>query len=412
MDETAVKIYVGAAAGPYNSRTGGIKARVQNLQSEMRNNRSPTVLHCQMAHTAGWRANWAILAAFTTRVDKEMIIVAQTVMIILFGSCPTGSYTTCRPKHLKPFPPNWGLNDIGPLRLDGLASYNRNLDTMDPEERQILLRRHAKNGETTALKARCHRQDRLKKGGPIRVYILQRGGRVERFFITLMTARDGAHIDIVIPLQVGLEYGLQLSRTIDINLDLSARNHYAPFATKAAYNSDARRLGLVFSGIRATGPQKGVKFTHWLQSPMRAAISKAEKLVTFLSGYYVGSAEAVENTTKTPDFVVWSGTAFINVSEPADKTVHQPTPILLGHKAADKQDVCDRNESQSLYEIILQIIKALKRLSMSGKIRVTPSIRLYFNTNTADVIAATISVAVRPVVGVILLSTEPFTVSR
>ncbi|KPM42470.1 hypothetical protein AK830_g4115 [Neonectria ditissima] len=363
-----------------------------------------------MARTAGWRANWAILAAFTTRVDKEMVLVAQAIMTILFGSCSRNSYVACRPKYLKPSPRDWGLNEIGPLRLDGVATYYKDFDAMDPEEAAILRQKRAISGKTRSLTASRRREDRLRNGGPVRVYVVQQGGRVVRFQITLMTAKDGAHVDITIPLLIGLDYGLQISRTVDIRLELSARNHHAPFAIKAAYNTEARRLGMILSGTRAAGPQKGVKFTHWLQSTRKGTLDKAAKLIQFLRNRYNRCGEAVREET-TSKFVVWSGQSFLNTSEPVSE-IHQPFPERQAPQVVEVQSIFQRAGDQRFYEILLQMTKALQRLSISRKIRATPSVRSYFKTHTAKAIATTIATAVRPQVTDVLLSTAEFTVSK
>lgn len=69
--------------------------------------------------------------------------------------------------------------------------------------------------------------------------VLQQGGRVMRFFVTPIMARDVADIDITIPLLVGLKYALQKSRTIDIDFEMSANTHTTPFATKVTHPSHA-----------------------------------------------------------------------------------------------------------------------------------------------------------------------------
>ncbi|KID93388.1 hypothetical protein MAJ_10655, partial [Metarhizium majus ARSEF 297] len=255
---------------------------------------------------------------------------------------------------------------------------------MDPDEAAILRRRLAMGGKAYSLTASRRRQDRLRKGGPVRV--------------------DGAHVNIVIPLLVGLDYGLQISRTVNINLELSARNHQAPFATKSAHNSEARRLGIIISGTRAAGPQKGTKFTHWLQSPKIAAIGKAEKLIKFLNR----SDNAAKREMGPSKFVVWSGKSFLNISEPEGEKVCQPMTERPERRPVNLQSDFDR----SLYEMLLRMTKGLQRLSISWKIRTTPSIRSYFKVHTVESIATMIARAIRPQVASILLSTEEFTVSR
>lgn len=342
-----------------------------------------------------------------------MVVLAQTVMIILFGSCTTNSYAACRPRGLKPFPTNWGLNDTGPLRLDGLATYNRNLDAMDPEEREIHYQRQAANGEAIALRASRRRQNRLKEGGSYRVYVLHRANKVERFHITLMTARDGAHVDVVIPLRLGLEVGLQVSRTVHVHLDMSSKNHFAPFATRAAYGSNARRLGIVLSGARAIGSQKGVQYTYWLQSPKAAATKKAEKLVAFLNDGRGGTKSVIRKAMSDSHSNFWSGNALVNIPEPVNDTFVRETKTqdpVSG--SADGPSSHIGVDIKSFSETVLELTTTLKRLSTAGKIRATSTIRSYLKSNTAETIASNIAAAVRDPVVDVLLSTDAFTPSR
>lgn len=125
-----------------------------------------------MARTTGWHVNLAVLAAFQTGVDKELVLITQAVMIILFGSCPRSNYFACRPEYLAPFPQEWGLHEIGPLRLDGLASYYKNIHTVDPEEAAIIHQKRLIIGRTCSLTAKRRRWGQLRNGGPVRVYVL------------------------------------------------------------------------------------------------------------------------------------------------------------------------------------------------------------------------------------------------
>ena len=65
-----------------------------------------------------------------------------------------------------------------------------------------------------------------------------------------------------------------------------------------------------------------------------------------------------------------------------------------------------------LCKVLLPMVKALHRLSISWKVKSTPSVRSCFKTNTADNTATAIAGAVRPQVTKFLLSTEGFTASR
>jgi hypothetical protein len=375
----------------------------------MRNQRLSTTLQYQLMQKAEWQTNWAVLVCFTTLAEDELIVLAQTIMTILFGSYPSSSYLSCRPKHLKPCPPGWGLNEKAPLCLDGLPRYRENLNDRNRRE-QICQPTTAMSSKGIAFKASCRRQELLSNGGPIRVYVLQQAGRVTRFFITLLTARDGAHVDIVIPLLVGLKYGLQESRTVHINVEVGAGNHFAPFATKAAHNGNARKLGIIISGTYAIGPRKGTKFTHWLQSPTQAAIGKAEKLTSYLSKCFDYSLAEV-GETKSRKFVTWSDRKFLHVSERQKEHSRSVTRKSPGDQSVEEHAVLQQCDDR-MYHVVLPIIQALQQLAISYKIRTTRNILSYFKTCTAQSIADTISGAVRPIVADLLLSTEEFTVSR
>lgn len=107
---------------------------------------------------------------------------------------------------------------------------------------------------------------RSTKGGwgYIHINVFKTSSRVRRFFITPLTAADGGHLDITIPLGVGLTYGLEQSRTVHMRLDLSTKNHHTPYAFKSERNSRARHLGILLSGSIPNGPRKGASFSHWL----------------------------------------------------------------------------------------------------------------------------------------------------
>ncbi|CVK92416.1 uncharacterized protein FMAN_07312 [Fusarium mangiferae] len=413
-DQSAKKIYIVAAAGPYNSRSAGMRGRAQRLELEKKSKKQSGIPYYQAVHTPGWKSNWAALATFMAPVDKEMVIVTQAIMAILFGSCPRNGYVVCRPKPLVPVPLNWGLNEISPLRLNGLKTYFKGLDTMDPEESAVLRQTRATIGNQCSMTAMRRRQDRLRNGGAFRVYVLNQNGHVVRFHITLMTRQDGAHVDIVLPLQVGLRYGLQLSRTVDVNLELSARNHRFPFASSAAYDSNARHLGIAISGTHAVGSQKGTAFTHWVQSPKKAAIRKAEALVDFLRGPSdLQSINAKEG--KVLNSVTWSGNRFVTSPLMTDTRQNVSTPSKIPYNE-DHADVefngFKSDQHRELYPEVLIITKALQRLSLSRKIRTTPSVRLYFRVNEAEFIASTITSAIRTEVACLILSTEEFTGPR
>jgi hypothetical protein len=85
-----------------------------------------------------------------------------------------------------------------------------------------------------ALTKQKYRQTRLRQGGRIHVNVLIANGRIKRYFLTPMIAADGGHVDLTIPLFLGLEYGLEVDRYVDIKFDISrAANHSSPYAPRS-----------------------------------------------------------------------------------------------------------------------------------------------------------------------------------
>lgn len=150
-----------------------------------------------------------------------------------------------------------------------------------------------------------------------------------------MTAADGAHLDITIPLGIGLTYGLEQTRTVHMRLDLSTKSHHTPYALKLDRNSGARQLGILLIGSIANGPRKGAKFSHWLQSQRKEGPAQAEKLIEFLESQG-GTPSALETThNQKPNTVLWAKDSFKSSTEPpadyrvADPELRHKTPQFL-----------------------------------------------------------------------------------
>ncbi|KAL5364804.1 hypothetical protein BJX96DRAFT_139009 [Aspergillus floccosus] len=414
VDKSTVRIYIGAAAGPYNSpRSRGMANLIGLHKREIRSSRPTTVLHHRTLRTPGWHACWTVLVAFPDRVSRQLVLIAQTVMTVLFGTCLNKAYAACRPKYLVSIPPDWGLNEMGPLGPDTLATYNKIGDGADPEEVRLIRERlHAAHVAFSAV----HHDRRLKRarnGGPIHVNILTQHGEIKRFFITPMKARDGGHINISIPLPIGLHYGLQESRSVDMTLDLSTRNHHTPYAAKSMYNSNARRLGLLLEGRYAVGPQKGTKYSHWLQSNMRAGIGQAEKLIQFISNDQDDVRQTTALKRSRPNHVAWKKNNFVNQPEPERNELSLCSEPGISSDPSPKTSFFPSQGANGvLRPVVLQLLRALQSRIMSEKIRVCPTIRRYFKGKNVEPLADTISQAVRPAVAELLISSEPFTPTR
>lgn len=379
---------------------------------EIRSSRPTTVLHHRTLRTPGWHARWTVLVAFPECVSRQLVLIAQTVMTVLFGTCLNKAYAACRPEYLARVPPDWGLNEMGPLGPDTLATYNKIDDGADPEETMLIRERlHASHVAFSAV----HHERRLKRarnGGPIHVNILIQSGEIKRFFITPMKARDGGHVDILIPLPIGLHYGLQVSRSVNLTLDLSTRNHHTPYAAKSMYNSDARRLGLLLEGHYAVGPQKGSKFSHWLQSNMRAGIGKAEKLIQFISNECGDINQANISKGSRPDYVVWRQNNFVNQPEPERSELSLHPELKFNHSSSDTPPYPGQEVNGMLRQVILQLLRALQARIISKKIRVCPTIWRYFKGSDLETMADAVSQAVRPAAAELLVSSKPFTPAR
>jgi hypothetical protein len=280
------------------------------------------------------------------------------------------------------------------------------------EEVKVIRQRLGSNGMASTSTKNTRRRDCLRKGGSIHVNVLRQGGSIKCFFITPMTKTDGAHIDITIPLFIGLKYGLQFSRQVYMQVDFGQGNHHTPYAARSRYHSNSRRLGILISGTCAVGSRKGSSFSHWIQSARGAAINQAEKILCFLLADEVSSCWGEGVEADIPHYVVWSEGTFLTVPEPTGgRRVCQSNPETFKLQPAGKINGSNKRE-QEVYQLLSQLIKKVYQCVSSRKLRAMPPIRLYMRANAAESAATTIAKAIRPSVVDVILSTEPFTALR
>lgn len=189
-DKSLIKIFVGGAVGPYgpHCRSRGLEDQIRSHKKHIKGKTGVTGLQYRTLRMANWHANWTVLVSFSTLVKRGIMILAQTVITIFFGSCPRQPYIMCRPKTLRPFPINWGLNEISPLYRSFLATYNKLSEAVDPEEARLIRERLLSNSLARASTKAKQQQDQLRTGDPIHVNVVQCEGCVKHLYITPMTA--------------------------------------------------------------------------------------------------------------------------------------------------------------------------------------------------------------------------------
>jgi hypothetical protein len=226
-----------------------------------------------------------------------------------------------------------------------------------------------------------------------------------------MTKGDGAHIDITIPLFVGLKYGLHVSRQVYMQVEFGDTNHHTPYAARAKYNSDSRRLGILISGTCAVGNRKGSSFSHWIQSAMGAAVGQAEKMLHFLLSKNVITSQRRGGEANISKCVIWSDGAFLTVTEPkGDWLVSQSSRIAQPHPAEEATGF--NAKEQEMYQLLSRLIRKVYQYVLSQKLRAIPPVRSYMKANSAESVATAIAKAIRPSVLDVILSTEQFTTAR
>jgi hypothetical protein len=227
-----------------------------------------------------------------------------------------------------------------------------------------------------------------------------------------MTEGDGAHIDITIPLFVGLKYGLQVSRQVYMHVEFGDTNHHTPYAARSKYNSNARRLGILISGTCAVGNRKGSRFSHWIQSSRGAAVGQAEKILHFLLSKNVIASERQGGEVNISNHVFWSDGTFLTVPEPtAVRLVSQPSSGIPQAQPAEEATGLNGRE-QEIYQLLSRLIKKVYQYVLSRKLRAIPAIRSYMKANSAESVAAAIVKAINPSALDVILSTEQFTTAR
>lgn len=408
IEHVGPQIYIGVAAGPYSRRSRGMRDRIRTHVFDAKRKRNPSGLHHRRLKMQEWHANWAALVSFPSQVERELVVLSHTVMIILFGSSVHNHHSACRPKLLAAAPEKWGLNESTPLTVDGLSSYNKLKGVVDAEEISRTHKRLHSNSLAAASTRKRRRFDRLNEGGDIHVNVLRMGARVKRFFITPMIAADGAHLNITIPLGLGLSCGLETTRTVHMRLDLSTNNHHTPYALKSERNSRARRLGILITGSIASGPRQGAKFTHWVQSSRKEGSAHSEKLIEFLQNGN-GTTHRLDVRAKNrPTTVIWSKDRFINSTQPPVDSTAQgfrktPTP-----QSASLPERCPRI-TNDFPVMIYRLVQRLQAKVLDRKMRVSPTIFSYFKNHPAGSTAIALVENVRAPVVNIMLSEKQFT---
>jgi hypothetical protein len=375
-DALYASIYIGSAAGPYKQplkdrrRDRGLHQRITSHCQQSVRQRS-LKKHEKLLQNPGIHSNWLVVVSFQQNVPKALVNIAHTVITILFRASESPHYIACRPDRLPSCPEFWGLNELSSLGQHGLAGYNRIRHGQSTEEAALVHERNVAAGQRHAHPGRQDHYNRLISGSPIRVNVLILNGVVKSFFITPLTKADGCHIDVTIPLGVGLTYGLQLSRTVTVQFDLQlGKDHWQPYAVKAPSSSFSRKLGILISGKYTCGPQMGDKFEHWIQSNRHEAISKAEKLARKIyAGFEIegslrtGTNPRGQQPTKLDDWLKDGPTSETERTDiqPHDlgcshlhpRVATQPTPD------SGKEDAsCD----PEVFAVCLQILRSLKHM--------------------------------------------------
>lgn len=74
--------------------------RVRLHRSEIQSNRPTTVLLHGTPRIPGWHSCWTVLVAFPDFVSMQLVLIAQTVMTVLFGDLLNKAYAAYRPNYL------------------------------------------------------------------------------------------------------------------------------------------------------------------------------------------------------------------------------------------------------------------------------------------------------------------------
>lgn len=118
-----------------------------------------------------------------------------------------------------------------------------------------------------------------KEGAPVTV---SSAVRAKGFACQFRFKALGQTISVLSPF--GISVGLDILRTFNVKYEVAPdRPHHTPFASKAKASNIARRLGNKLKGRYARGPCKGEIFQKWIQCHCEGAITKACKIIDFIS---------------------------------------------------------------------------------------------------------------------------------
>jgi hypothetical protein len=409
-DALYVRVYVGSAAGPYTQLLSD-RRRDRGLHQRIMSHRQRSVRqgslkkHEKLLQNPGIRSNWLIMVSFRKNVPKALVHIAHAVMSVMFEACESKSYIACRPDRLPDCPRSWGLNELSLLGQHGLAGYNSIRQGQTKEDAALVRERNVLVGQRRQGSKCQDHYNRLESGGAIHVNVLILDGVIKRFFVTPMTKRDGCHVDITVPRVIGLAYGLQISRSVDIQFDLqSGKDHTHPYAIKAPSASSTRKLGILISGRYACGPQIGDEFEYWIQCNRKEAINKAEILIRKMPARFEAEGSLgtkishhSQQETRLHDLLNSSPTS---AGDEISTQTHNPNSSHSDHQVTmvptpdlDKEDA---SHDFDVFGLCLEVLYKLSRKVQDRRIRAMESIRKYLITESLENIAKSIAQAIRP----------------
>lgn len=400
------RIYIGGASGPYGSQSQGLRANIRFHQARKGNVKTSSNLHEKFLFAKEWLANWAPLVGFRSMVDRELVKLAQTVMVLMFQSSHASSYTACRPPALFNVPQQWGLNETGPLHFDNIATYNRLNDTMDADDIKRIRNRQSANSLISAGSKKQKRNERLKKGGSIHINVHRAGEKIKRFFITPMTTADGCHIDLTIPIELAFRYQLQDVHTVQMLLDLNAADHPKAYASRAARSTLARQLGILITGSSPGGRTGGRKFKIWLKSQRQEGIRHAEILIGRISR---------QKSTQIQD----PGERDVITSVQGNDTTFNPTCAAINIWQPGPSIVQNANDQThfpskpwNFTSIIHELVCGLRFEVLHQDMTTTPTVLNFFKMHSTDSITTILTKSIRRPVVNMILSSEEFSASK
>jgi hypothetical protein len=265
-DPSFFKIYVGAASSSMihqNGKSKGLKRRIREHLSYARSKtrRPPSGQpHCNEIRKERSHCNFVVLVRFAQLVGKPLVHIAEAIMTILFASWDSQTFTNLRPTNL-PRSLCWGLNNANPLDY-GVSSFVNSKD----------------NGRRMARKRREVSIAKAKEGGHFRVTAHQ----VRPSYWDFQFYLCGETIKI--PSVMGLSMGLHLQRCVHVHCEVGATQHESPYATRASWGSNERRLGICLKECCIHSYSRGKTFTKLVQCDSIQAVSRAKRIIDLL-GY-------------------------------------------------------------------------------------------------------------------------------